>query len=76
MIINVMFLGIMLWEYVYKKLTCVFMGKKTFYFPLTPRMQAYLVCPALSTLIRWHKHHRNDDGMLRDPRDGKAWEKN
>lgn len=48
--------------------------KKTFFFPLIPRMQAYLICPALSTLMRWHMQHRNDDGIFKAPYDGKAWE--
>ena len=47
--------------------------QKMFQFPLIPQLQAYMGCPALSTLMKLHKQHRKDDCILRGPYDDKAW---
>jgi len=43
------------------------------YFPLKPRLQRLFMSPKTTKSMRWHILNNNPDGLLRHPRDGKAW---
>nr|KYP44931.1 hypothetical protein KK1_033565 [Cajanus cajan] len=43
------------------------------YFPLKPRLQRLFMCSKTAKSMRWHALNSNPDGLLRHPRDGKAW---
>ena len=43
------------------------------YFPLKPRLQRLFMCSKIAEHMRWHMEESNEDGVLRHPKDGKAW---
>ncbi|XP_055800323.1 uncharacterized protein LOC129869708 [Solanum dulcamara] len=43
------------------------------YFPLIPRLKRLYMCSKTAELLKWHATKANPDGLLRHPRDGKAW---
>ena len=43
------------------------------YFPLKPRLQRLFMSQKIVKSMRWHILNNNPDGLLRHPRDGKAW---
>jgi len=43
------------------------------YFPMKPRLQRLFMSPKTAKSMRWHILNNNPDGLLRHPRDGKAW---
>ncbi|XP_049387643.1 uncharacterized protein LOC125851943, partial [Solanum stenotomum] len=43
------------------------------YFPLIPRLKRLYMCSKTTELLKWHATEANSDGLLRHPRDGKAW---
>ncbi|XP_065847546.1 uncharacterized protein [Euphorbia lathyris] len=43
------------------------------YFPLKPRLQRLFMSKKTSSLMRWHKEGRVDDGVMRHPADSPAW---
>jgi hypothetical protein len=43
------------------------------YFPLIPRLQRLYMCSKTAELLKWHAKAENPDGLLRHPRDSKAW---
>ena len=43
------------------------------YFPLKPRLQRLFMCSITAEHMRWHMEESNEDGVMRHPRDGKAW---
>ena len=43
------------------------------YFPLIPRLRRLYMCSKIAKLLQWHAMGPNPDGLLRHPRDSKAW---
>lgn len=43
------------------------------YFPLKPRLQRLFMCSKTAESMRWHVLEGNQDGLMRHPRDSKAW---
>ncbi|CAL0314046.1 unnamed protein product [Lupinus luteus] len=43
------------------------------YFPVTPRLQRLYMCSKTAELLKWHAKKANPDGLVRHPRDSKAW---
>ncbi|XP_057993145.1 uncharacterized protein LOC131174101 [Hevea brasiliensis] len=43
------------------------------YFPLKPRLQRLFMSTKTTSLMRWHKDKRVDDGVMRHPADSMAW---
>ncbi|KAH0704352.1 hypothetical protein KY285_018630 [Solanum tuberosum] len=43
------------------------------YCPLIPRLKRLYMCSKTAELLKWHATEANPDGLLRHPRDGKAW---
>ncbi|XP_004499726.1 uncharacterized protein [Cicer arietinum] len=43
------------------------------YCPLIPRLKRLYMSPKTSKLLKWHARVANPDGLLRHPRDSKAW---
>ncbi|XP_004516272.1 uncharacterized protein [Cicer arietinum] len=43
------------------------------YCPLIPRLKRLYMSPKTSKLLKWHATVANPDGLLRHPRDSKAW---
>ncbi|XP_019434448.1 PREDICTED: uncharacterized protein LOC109341097 [Lupinus angustifolius] len=43
------------------------------YFPLIPRLQRLYMCSKTAELLKWHAKKANPDGLVRHPRDSKAW---
>ncbi|XP_049374826.1 uncharacterized protein LOC125839892 [Solanum verrucosum] len=46
--------------------------KKTYYFPLTPRLQRLYVSNATAKHMRWHSEHERD-GVMHHPSDSPSW---
>lgn len=44
------------------------------YFPLKPRLQRLFLSTKTAEDMRWHASNTNNDGLMRHPRDSKAWE--
>lgn len=49
------------------------LGKVLHCFPLEPRLQRLFICPKTTKFMRWNVLNNNSDGLLRLPRDAKAW---
>lgn len=45
------------------------------YFPLIPRLQRLYMSSKTAELLKWYALKENPDGLLRHPRDTKAWKK-
>ncbi|XP_055822231.1 uncharacterized protein LOC129890774 [Solanum dulcamara] len=43
------------------------------YFPFIPRLKRLYMGSKTAELLKWHATKANPDGLLRHPRDGKAW---
>ena len=43
------------------------------YFPLIPRLKRMFMSSKIVKSMVWHIEHNNNDGLMRHPRDSKAW---
>jgi Transposase family tnp2 len=56
----------------YRKANCI-PAKVLRYFPLIPRLQRLFMSTKTADDMRWHSEKRVNDGKLRHPADGEAW---